>query len=104
MGDPALIPFDRTFPLAGEIADLLHYTGYVVEHRKIENAKGEHGTGEVIVSSGSGAVGELLLRTAVEARPHTSYSDVSWRLLAGYSLPDGDLRGYCRWGARWRGR
>ncbi len=87
-GDPALIPFDRTFPPAGEIADLLRYTGYVVEHRKIETAKGEQGTGEVIVSSGSGAVGELLLRTAIGARPHTSYSDIPWRLLAGYSLPE----------------
>jgi predicted glycosyltransferase len=28
-GDPAFIPFDAAFPAAAEIADRLHYTGYV---------------------------------------------------------------------------
>jgi len=30
-GDDALIPFDRTFPLAERIRNKLHYTGYVVD-------------------------------------------------------------------------
>ncbi|MEQ9047729.1 MAG: hypothetical protein RLO22_25000, partial [Sneathiellaceae bacterium] len=30
-GDPALIPFDRTFPHARRIADRILYTGYVVD-------------------------------------------------------------------------
>ncbi|MDP6426397.1 MAG: glycosyltransferase [Rhodospirillales bacterium] len=88
-GDPGLIPFDSTFPRAGDIADMLHYTGYVVEHEKIAEATGDQGMGEVVVSSGSGAVGELLLNTALEARPGSVLADIPWRLLAGHSL-DGE--------------
>ena len=74
-GDPDLIPFDRTFPRAAEISEMLNYTGYVVEHDHIARSTGTEGTGEVVVSSGSGAVGELLLRTALEVRPHTYLAD-----------------------------
>ncbi len=87
-GDPAFIPLDATFPLAKEIADMIHYTGYVVEKTLADAEGGIQGAGEVIVSSGSGAVGELLLRTAMAARPRTGLSQVTWRLLAGPSLPD----------------
>jgi len=87
-GDPALIPLDRTFPRAADISGMMHYTGYVVEHEKIAGATGHQGEGEVIVSSGSGAVGELLLRTALKARPLSILADARWRLLAGYSLSE----------------
>lgn len=87
-GDPSLITFDATFPNARDIADKLHYTGYVVDQKLAAHPEGKQGTGEVIVSSGSGRVGELLLRTALEARSKTSVGDRTWRYLAGYSLPD----------------
>jgi predicted glycosyltransferase len=92
-GDPAFIPFDATFARAKEIAELIHYTGYVVEPL---NPTGPRGTGEVIVSAGSSATGEALLRTALAARPHTSLASATWHLLAGQGLPDSvfdDLRG-----------
>ena len=85
-GDPALIPFDATFPRAEEIKHMVHHTGYVVEHKKITAASGDQGLGEVVVSSGSSAVGELLLNTALDARPQSVLADQPWRLLAGYSL------------------
>lgn len=87
-GDPNLIPFDTTFPKARDIADKLNYTGYVVDQKLADHPEGKQGTGEVIVSSGSGRVGELLLRTALEARAETSVRDRTWRYLAGNSLPD----------------
>ena len=88
-GDPNFIAFDATFPGAQDIASMLHYTGYVVDHAGIAQATGDQGTGEVIVSSGSGRVGERLLRTALQARPETSVGDRRWRLLAGPSLEEG---------------
>jgi predicted glycosyltransferase len=87
-GDPDLIPFEKTFSRARDLRDMLHYTGYVVEKSLAETAAGDQGTGEVIVSSGSGAVGENLLRTALKARPLTEVSDRVWRVLVGYSMSD----------------
>lgn len=84
-GDPTLISFDATFPRAGELADLIHYTGYVVD--AVPGA-GAAGSGEVLVSVGSGATGEALLRTAMAARSQTSLADAPWRLLVGQSLPE----------------
>ena len=84
-GDPNLVPFDATFSRAQDLADLIRYTGYVVERRP---ALGPQGTGEVIVSAGSSATGEQLLRTALAARPKTSLAPAAWRLLAGQGLPD----------------
>jgi predicted glycosyltransferase len=84
-GDPAFIPFDATFARARELADLIHYTGYVVEETE---PLGPQGTGEVIVSAGSSVTGEALLRTALAARAETSLAGATWRLLAGQGLPD----------------
>jgi predicted glycosyltransferase len=84
-GDPDFIAFDATFARARELADLIHYTGYVVEDVRTSGAQG---TGEVIVSAGSSATGESLLRTALAAREYTSLADATWRLLAGQGLPD----------------
>ena len=85
-GDPQFISFDKTFPKAFQISDLLSYTGYVVELDKINIESGGVGKGEVIVSSGSGAVGELILETAIRVRPHTYLSNSTWRLLAGHYM------------------
>jgi len=84
-GDPDFIAFDATFARARELADLIRYTGYVVED---VSTSGAQGTGEVIVSAGSSATGELLLRTALAAREHTSLKNATWRLLAGQGLPE----------------
>ncbi|MPY71154.1 MAG: glycosyl transferase [Alphaproteobacteria bacterium] len=85
-GDPALIPFDRTFPLAGGIAARIRYTGYVVDPPP-PNA-GAAGKGEVVVSAGGGAISEPLLRAAMAARAMTRLGGATWRLLAGPALAE----------------
>jgi len=87
-GDPALISFDATFPLAAELKGRLHYTGYVVDRAAVAAASALPASGEVVVSAGGGAVSEDLLRCAVEARPLTALGDRTWRLLVGYNLPE----------------
>ncbi len=87
-GDPTLIPFERTFPLAHEIADRIRHTGYVVDHPSPGLVASGVGAGEVIVSAGGGALSEPLLRAALAARAMTSARDRTWRLLAGPSLPE----------------
>jgi len=89
-GDPALIPFDRTFPLAGEIAERIRYTGYVVDPPPA-NA-GAAGRGEVVVSAGGGAISEPLLRAAMAARALTQLDGATWRLLAGPALSEESFR------------
>jgi predicted glycosyltransferase len=84
-GDPALIPFERTFPAASDIADLIRYTGYVTG--PAAEARSAEGQGEVLVSAGGGAVGAPLLRAALAARPLTELKDHVWRLLTGPNLP-----------------
>ena len=84
-GDPALISFGATFPLADQIADLVHYTGYVSD--TAAGAAAEE-TGEVIVSAGGGAVGAPLLFAAMEARALTPLAGNVWRFLAGPNLPE----------------
>ncbi|HYE00179.1 MAG TPA: glycosyltransferase [Alphaproteobacteria bacterium] len=88
-GDPKLIPFERTFPPAAAIADLIRYTGYVAA--KPPPDAGTDGAGEVVVSVGGGAVGLPLLRAALAARPLTPLAAAPWRLLAGPDVPEADF-------------
>ncbi len=94
-GDPALIPFDATFPLAAGLEDRLHYTGYVVDGLAVAEALVIPASGEVVVSAGGGAVSEDLLRCAIEARPLTTLGDRPWRLLVGHNLPDARFAELC---------
>ncbi|MDG4601890.1 MAG: glycosyltransferase [Defluviicoccus sp.] len=109
-GDPEFIPLTASFPEADAIADKLIYTGYVAEagaHLEAGNAT-ETGRGEVVVMVGGGAVGEPLLRTALEARPLSCAAGHVWRLLTGPNLPErafDELRWTCPDGVvieRWR--
>ncbi|MFZ1414743.1 MAG: glycosyltransferase [Defluviicoccus sp.] len=109
-GDPNLVPLTASFPEAELIADKLIYTGYVAAAaaRAEAGRAPESGRGEVIVMVGGGAVGEPLLRTALEARPLSRAAGLVWRLLTGPNLPANvldDLRWTCPDGVvveRWR--
>jgi predicted glycosyltransferase len=85
-GDPSLIPFDTTFPLADRIADRIRYTGYVVEEGAAPQT--ERRREGVVVSAGGGAVSEELFRAAIAARPLTRLKDAPWRILCGHALPE----------------
>ena len=88
--DPRLIPFEATFPRAGEIQDLIRYTGYVTEAKPSADSV-DRGNGEILISAGGGAVGWPLLQAAVEARALSAARDRPWRLITGGNLPQAEF-------------
>ncbi|QQS14583.1 MAG: glycosyl transferase [Rhodospirillales bacterium] len=90
-GDPAFIPFARTFPRWREIEDRTFHTGYVIDGLPAAGASAEPGRGEVLVSAGGGAVGAPLMRAALGARTSTRLRDRPWRFLCGPAMPEGDF-------------
>jgi predicted glycosyltransferase len=91
-GDPDLIPFDATFPHAAQIAHKLHYTGYVVDRTGRRGGPGSPGWDEVLVSAGGGAVGDALLRAAIEAKAASALADKRWRVLVGVKAPEDEFQ------------
>ena len=87
-GDPEFVPLGETFPHAERLAGKLHYTGYVVDRSGRRGGPHSPGHGEVIVSAGGGAVGERLLRAAMDARAHTRLKHAAWRVLVGASVAE----------------
>jgi predicted glycosyltransferase len=85
-GDPHFIPFDVPFPPAAQIADRIIYTGYVTMPQ--EAASDATPSGEVLVSVGGGAAGQLLLAAALTARRQGCLAGRPWRVLAGATLSD----------------
>ncbi len=85
-GDPGLISLDRTFPHTEVIKDQIFYTGYVVDRSGEKGGVGAPGHDEVIVSSGGGAVGTDLLKTAISARSLSVLKDKTWRLMVGSTV------------------
>jgi len=98
-GDPALIPFERTFRHAGRIAERLHYTGYIVDGGRAQGRDARAGEGEVIVSAGGGAVGQRLLETAIRARALSALAERTWRVLAGVNVTPDEFDALARLGA-----
>lgn len=78
-GDPTVVTFEHTFPLAERIRDKLFYTGYIAEQHAIPETAA--GAGEVLVSAGGGAVGMALFDAALAARPLSTAHSAPWRLL-----------------------
>jgi predicted glycosyltransferase len=90
-GDPALIPFDASFPAAPLIADRVIYTGYVCPPAASAGPAVVTGGGEVVVSAGGGAAGRALLEAALASRRSGCLAELPWRLLAGTNLPEADF-------------
>ncbi|MGH6891960.1 MAG: glycosyltransferase family protein [Dongiaceae bacterium] len=91
-GDPRLTRFELTFPLAGEIADRLVYTGFVVEQQVTAGPAADRDEGEVLVSAGGGAVGFPLLSAAIRAKRLTRHRQRRWRIVTGANLPAAERR------------
>ena len=87
-GDPGLIPFESTFPHAAQIAGKLHYTGYVVDRTGQRGGPGSPGWDEVLVSAGGGAMGDALMRAAIQARAKSTLNGKRWRVLVGVKVPE----------------
>lgn len=85
--DPDLVPLEASWPLAADLAPLLHYTGYVDD----AGVTGETGAdcdrsaGEIVVSGGGSAAALPLLRAALGAAARDGAH--TWRLLAGHKIP-----------------
>ena len=94
--DPAVIGFERTFPLAARLARKIQYTGYVVDGPGRPRLETPAGKGEVIVSAGGGAVGAGLLEAAIRARPLTGLRNRTWRVLAGGNLQEASFSALTR--------
>lgn len=82
-GDPALVPFEATFPQAPAIEHLIRYTGLVA------GPAGElAGPGfDVVVSAGGGAAGAALMRAARAALAGSSLRHERWCFLTGPNFP-----------------
>ena len=85
-GDPAVVPFEATFPEAAAITERIVYTGYVVDEPPLQ-AESAAGRDEVLISAGGGSVGADLYRTALAAKPLSRLRDRTWRLLVGRTWP-----------------
>lgn len=92
-GDAAFIAFDKTFPRMAEIADISRYTGYVADAPLPRDAAGP-GAGEVIVSTGGGAVSDDMLQAAMDARALSPLAQRPWRVLIGHNLPEAEFAAY----------
>ncbi|MCL6607009.1 MAG: glycosyl transferase [Geminicoccaceae bacterium] len=80
-GDPALLPFAASFPLAHELGERLVHTGYLAPPPLAAAERSR----EILVSAGGGAVGERLCRVALEAARATTGRP--WRIVTGPGLP-----------------
>lgn len=87
-GDQTLTPIDRTFPLAGRIAGMVRYTGYLADPNPPAPKSQRNG---VVVSAGGGRVGAELLAAAIAARPRCVLSAAPWLLLTGTGMAEADM-------------
>lgn len=85
-GDPQFVRLEETFPLAGRIADKVHYTGLVAP----EPPEPSQDHFDVIVSAGGGAVGAALIDAAIRAQALLE-DQRSWCLITGPNLPQEDF-------------
>lgn len=89
-GDPKFATLGETFSGASEIADKIYTTGMVAEAGAPQVSQGL-AEGEILVSAGGGATrSELLLETAIAAKPLSCAKTRHWRLLAGPNLPEAE--------------
>ncbi|MCS6779610.1 MAG: glycosyl transferase [Geminicoccaceae bacterium] len=81
-GDPTLVPFAASFPLAERLGARLEHTGYLAPALAPVPLEARR---EILVSAGGGAVGERLCRAAIAAA--RLLSDRPWRIVTGTGLP-----------------
>ncbi|MDP2698106.1 glycosyltransferase family protein [Thalassospira sp.] len=86
-GDPALFDFGHSFPFAGDLADLITYTGYVAPDKADVAGFGGERDG-VVVSAGGGAVGRDLIMAAMSARTVSRrFAGYHWDIITGPHFP-----------------
>ncbi|WP_205648795.1 glycosyltransferase family protein [Acuticoccus kandeliae] len=86
--DPAFVRLEDSFAAAGEVADLIDYTGFVHRPATAPAAPGGDGSDEVIVSAGGGAVGGALVEAALGA---AALGPSRWRILVSPKMGEGRI-------------
>ncbi|MDE1463441.1 glycosyltransferase family protein [Spartinivicinus poritis] len=96
-GDPQLITLDQTFPLTGQIANKISYTGYIAPASEVrEKAINQPPSAtvpqqDILVSAGGGAVGFELLQlaqaTCHQLNQQPEYRPWRWRMITGPNIP-----------------
>ncbi len=84
-GDPHFVRLEETFPLIGEFAEKIHYTGLVAA---AEAPPSEDRFG-VVISAGGGAVGAALIEAALDARDILNDRE-KWCVITGPNLSQAD--------------
>ncbi len=85
-GDPNFARLEDTFPLAADIMDKVVYTGLVAAPAPAQPTE----RFDVLVSAGGGAVGNALIRAALDAAKAVD-KPLSWALITGPNLPQSDF-------------
>ncbi len=75
--DPDVIPLEQSWPVSDAVRRKLTYTGFVVP--PLPPKEGHAGTGEILVSTGSGLIGDQVLEAALVA----ARAGGQWRFLIG---------------------
>jgi len=91
-GDAAGSAMTESFPELAKLQGQTHFTGLVgpVQTRASGSGSDADVTGvDVVVSAGGGAVGETLLRAAIQGKPLSRMARARWLVLAGPNLSDG---------------
>lgn len=86
-GDEKIARLVDSFKLAKRIEDKISYSGYICASNPT-SPPADEGVGEVLVSAGGSVTGFQLLKTAIEARPRSRFSHLSWRILVSPSITD----------------
>ena len=85
--DKNIVQLESSFRFVDEIADKIHYVGYLYTG-KIPNSAIKHRKKEIIVATGGGAFGFKLLETAIDAKQFSKRAtDYHWRIFCGPNLP-----------------
>lgn len=78
--DPDITPLEASWPVTPDILAKLRYTGFVAPAPAPEHAAAS-GKGQILVTTGGGAVGDALYATACQAA--TLDSTLNWHVLIG---------------------
>ena len=85
--DPSVLPLTASLILPSDLAARVVNTGYVVEQKMPVPLAGVFARPPIVVASGGGAVGALLMEAALTLRQRGFMQDDLWLFLVGRHLP-----------------
>jgi predicted glycosyltransferase len=89
-GDRDFLPLDVSWPVSPDLAERLHYTGYLAPPVPVPAGPDGEGAGEVLVSGGGSAAALPLFRLCLAAA-RLGEPSRRWRILVGKAVAEGDV-------------